>query len=206
MRNDIALEIDENRRKAWIERGRIPERDPVPLRFPLVQTLVVGGAGFGAFGAKDEAIIAVAGTVAARLIPTRMFAFELGAGMSTIAPGSADRYRAFRLEPAALVCLCDIQARYAAPGPELHSVLVWLRGAIDVGIPFDGESRSPDVLVALKAGFEFDVLVARVGDGGFASAVLQTSFFGRLAGGGETSVSRRPSYGVEVFAGPSFAF
>lgn len=203
MRNDVALELDEKRRQAWIERGRIRERDPVPLRYPLVQSLVLGGVGVGRLvdEQKDgEGALVVQGSIAARLVPQHWFAFELGTGVSTTAIGPADRYGALHIQPAFLLCGCD-------GTPEtVHTVVTWVRGAIDVGLPIDGGSRTPDVLVALKLGVEVDLLVSRLGDGGFAAAVIQFNGTMRFAAGGETSILRKPVGGIELLVGPSIAF
>ncbi len=196
----LARRIDMQRWNAWIERGRIPEPDPVPLRYPIVQSLVMGGV-YGGTHSERSVSPSVRASAAARVLPARFFGFELGGGVTTYAPeSSAERFRAVTIEPAAVLCLCG------TPDVAVHNVIGWARGAVQVGLPIDGGRATPDAVLAFKAGLEFDVLAASFGDGGFAAAAVRFGVVVDVPVGGEAPGINRVTVGPELLVGPSVAF
>lgn len=198
----VAERIDRERWAAWVERGRIPESDPVPLRYPSVQSLALGGGYAGApYDSKAGWNSAVQASLAARVVPTRVFGFELGGGVTTRAPdGPADRFRALTIEPAAVLCLC---------GPtddRVHTLTAWARGSVQVGLPIDGGRATPDAFLGFRLGLEFDVLAASFGDGGFAAAVVRLGAVLDVPIGGEAPGITRVTFGPELLVGPQVAF
>lgn len=202
VRSAVAAQIDARQRAAWIERGRVPERDPVPLGWPFVQTAIAGGAEVGASLAhKDGGTWMVDGTTLVRLAPESRWALDVGGGIATLAPEHETRYRALTLEGGALWCVSDAGNRRA-----VHTGIVWARGAVQLGLPIDGGARTPDALLSFKASVETDLFVARFGDGGFATAVLDIGAVLRVPVGGESNAARLVTFGPQVLAGAAVAF
>lgn len=198
----VAQRIDVQRWMAWTERGRIPERDPVPLRYPIVQSLALGGGSAGApYDSKSGWSSAVQASLAARVLPTRVFGFELGGGVMTRIPeGPPERFRAITIEPAAVLCVC---------GPSdatVHTVTAWARGSVQLGLPVDGGRATPDAFLAFRVGLELDFLAASFGDGGFAAAAVRLGAVLDVPIGGEAPGIARVTFGPELLVGPSVAF
>ncbi|XYI00963.1 hypothetical protein ACMHYB_14910 [Sorangium sp. So ce1128] len=91
-----ARQVEDERRRAWIERGVQREPNPVRLRLPLLEVFAAG-RWFGTFAGIEYSQQAVG--LGARLRPGEPLAFEIAAAYASIDIVEGERMTAVMLEP-----------------------------------------------------------------------------------------------------------
>ncbi|MGK3981394.1 hypothetical protein WME99_00045 [Sorangium sp. So ce136] len=187
-----ARQVEEERRRAWIERGVEREPNPVRLRLPLLEVFATGRWIGGVAGAKysQQAV-----GLGARLRLDEPLAFEIAASYATIDIVEGERVAAVTLEPS-VVLIWGRRERVDA----------YLRSGLDVTLPFDDGARPPAVMLGGHVGLGSQFRVARIGRGGFVGWFAEARGLVRGGIGGEVPGMKGPHAGFEFLFGPSAGF
>lgn len=182
--------VDRDRYDAWIDRGRLPPPDPVPLRTPLWS--VASSMRLASWGGRDG-LVSLGPNLGVRFdgVPVGVgrLAFEVVGSLETLrAPGL--RSGTATVEPSVVWML-----------PNRSPISVRL-GAI-LGRSFEGVSSSAIYGGQLALGLE--LLATPLGDGGYASVGVE---FGASVRGGDgvDPLVSTPRFGVFGTVGPRLAF
>ncbi|XXY47586.1 hypothetical protein WME91_47045 [Sorangium sp. So ce269] len=192
VRAAAARQVEEERRRAWIQRGVEREPNPVRLRLPLLEVFATG-RWFGAVAGVEYSQQAVG--LGARLRPDEPLAFEIAAAYATIDIEEGERVAAVTLEPS-VVLIWGRRERVDA----------YLRSGLDVTLPFDDGARPPAVMLGGHVGLGGQFRVARIGRGGFVGWFAEARGLVRGGIGGEVPGLKRPHAGFEFIFGPSAGF
>ncbi|WP_437625597.1 hypothetical protein [Sorangium sp. So ce1151] len=187
-----ARQVEDERRRAWIQRGVEREPNPVRLRLPLLEVFATG-RWFGAVAGGEYTQQAVG--LGARLRPDEPLAFEIAAAYDSIDIPEGERTSAVTLEPS-VVLIWGRRER----------VDVYLRSGFDVTLPFDEGARPPAVMLGGHVGLGAQFRVARIGRGGFVGWFVEARGLVRGGLGGEVSGLKGPHAGWEFIFGPSAGF
>jgi hypothetical protein len=189
LRASVAQNVEWERRRAWIDRGRLPEPPAVPLRTPLVGGVLTGEIGTLA----GRPITYLGATAAMRVRFHGPVALELGASFLSM-DFNDTRFAVASLEPSVLLMVHSGEA------------LVYCRGGLDVSRPLDGGPAPPSLMLGGFLGIGVELLGTPIGDGGYVGMVIDVRGLLRGGIGGEDGAMRTVRTGLQVALGPSFAF
>ncbi|WP_437512809.1 hypothetical protein [Sorangium sp. So ce1099] len=185
-------QVEDERRRAWIQRGVEREPNPVRLRLPLLEVFATG-RWFATLAGVKYSQQAVG--LGARLRPDEPLAFEVAAAYATIAIVEGERVAAVTLEPS-VVLIWGRRERVDG----------YLRSGLDVTLPLDDGARPPAVMLGGHVGLGVQFRVARIGRGGFVGWFAEMRGLVRGGIGGEVPGLKGPHAGVEFLFGPSAGF
>ncbi|WP_438025720.1 hypothetical protein [Sorangium sp. So ce233] len=191
-RATAAQQVQDERRRAWVERGVEREPNPVRLRLPLLEVFAAG-RWLGTFGGIKYSQQAVG--LGARLRPGEPLAFEIAAAYAAIDIVEGARVSAVMLEPS-VVLIWGRRER----------VDVYLRSGLDVTLPFADDARPPAVMLGGHVGLGVQFRVARIGRGGFVGWFAEGRGLVRGGLGGDVPGLKGPHAGLEFLFGPSAGF
>ncbi|AUX45198.1 uncharacterized protein SOCE26_066790 [Sorangium cellulosum] len=192
-RATAAQQVQDERRRAWIERGIEREPNPVRLRLPLLEVFAAG-RWLGTLAGLKYSQQAVG--LGARLRPGEPLAFEIAAAYASIDIEEGERrVSAVMIEPS-VVFIWGRRQR----------VDVYLRSGLEVTLPFADDARPPAVMLGGHVGLGTQFRVARIGRGGFVGWFAEARGFMRGGLGGDVPGLKGPHAGLEFLFGPSAGF